>query len=451
MITIFKRIQGKTSLTGVVSRSGSLEDSSASRSTPTPATRVAVDAIISHMHHICGYVQSQRAMGRDTTSMVDGQVNAVIGKIQNLSNLDVHSASAIMGALVDMPFDNGQQNKVASAIDDRVLASTECAESRKQQYCDSFEHYLVTTDWQTMDGASLTLGCDVVGHRAYKWGICCPAERLLGRMAAIVAMACLRVADPDETLLNNLKQDIKRVIKRFDTRCKITVQHTKDYPMRPDGLHPDIVRRACGDELPIAAPGNIPSLLTMIMSKKFLRGSANALKHCGTRTLSLQHRANPNAHVANITYPNTQLQPHLQTAVQPFFTPPREPAPPTPSAALLQGLGSWKERGLAQADAAAGSGVAAGGSPLADLQSTLRTQREAIAEAKAMAKTKKKTPGKGKPTRAAKVRALAKVKAAEVASGKKRRVEVDDDDDIDGDELEEEEEEEEEEEDNENE
>ena len=63
---------------------------------------------------------------------------------------------------------------------------------------------------------------------------------------------------------------------------------------------------------------------------------------------------------------------------------------------------------------------------MADLQSTLRTQRAAIAEAKAMAKKcKKKTNGSGRPTRAAKVRALAKVKAADIASSKKKRVEFD--------------------------
>ena len=248
------------------------------------ASSVAVAAIVSHFEHIQTYAVALDNAGRDGSAMVASQAGSILNKIRNVDVMGCEDATLFIELASSMPFSAEDADRIQRAVDERVLAGSSRSVGANQQHCDTFQHWLLEADWKRLDNCSVPLGCDVVAAAGHRVGIRNPSERLLGRMAAMVAIFGLRNGNPAEALLRNLKSDIQKSIKTSETQRPSDLPQIKHYPSRPHMMPPDFLRRVFPDETPVDAQDYATLTIDHICtSKKFLRSTATALRGCAAQ------------------------------------------------------------------------------------------------------------------------------------------------------------------------
>ena len=384
----------------------------------TMSKSVAIAAIASHFEHIKNYAVALDNAGRDGSAMVASQVGALISKIRNVDVMGCDDATLFLELVGSMPFHADDIQRIQQAVDDRVLAGTLLSKGCDQQHCDTFQHWLLESDWKRLDKCSVTMACDVMGTSANRVGIRNASERLLGRMAAMVAVFALKNSNPGEALLHNLKTDIQKSIKVAAAHRPTDLPFIRNYPLRPHMLSADFVRRAFPDEMPVDAQEYATLTIDHICtSKKFLRNTSCALRgaqpsmqESGTSSYrSAPSGAHSASHGMHTNVPSLEEIRPWKPRAEP---PPALLALPAPEGSEVNPLDGLKQGLEAQ-------------------EAELKKAKEAEAQAKKDKKAAAKVKGKaGKGPSKAEAKAKIKKKAglikamAKIATGKKGCIDV---------------------------
>ena len=242
-----------------------------------------VDRVISHVGAVAEYVAAQRSAGCNSDATLESQAKALATQIASIASMTIQDATRVLTTIRGSVFTYRQKTLLADATDARrsLLTSTaaSCGTSGKTQSCDNFEHFLLQSDWDAIATSSPSIVVGTIAHRAVKWGLSCPSEKLLGRMAAIVCVEYMKSRSPHPKTLHNLKASIQLAIKN---KAKVTppypFPHETRLPLRPSECEPDVRHYACGADVPISPSDDFVAALNAIMKIRFLRRSATSLK-----------------------------------------------------------------------------------------------------------------------------------------------------------------------------
>ena len=122
--------------------------------------------------------QSQKKR-KEVTNTLHSYVRKLTTQIGNLPNADL-DAALIMSSKVSklLWLDVDQQHALLHAIDQRHdIAAKRSASARGQQSCDSFERFLLESDWDTIERGSVDLAINTICSRASKLNMRCGNEK----------------------------------------------------------------------------------------------------------------------------------------------------------------------------------------------------------------------------------------------------------------------------------
>ena len=111
----------------------------------------AAVAIVDDIALVRGFVESQRAHGRDgcIEQILANQAASIGSKIDNLLQLDLSNAKLITDAVTDGPWalHVELENQLIDRVSRRLTGASKAkAPTRKMQYCLHFEQYMTAAD-----------------------------------------------------------------------------------------------------------------------------------------------------------------------------------------------------------------------------------------------------------------------------------------------------------------
>ena len=406
----------------------------------------SADDIIEELNVRAQFLASSVAAGMCQPELQQAQVNAVLAKIQGVSELSVQAATSITEVITTGPWNEGQRVALASAISDAMMGKTSRPQGGKRciQYVPSFELYLSEADIAFLeDNTNQNIDSKIqrIAERAWSLGLTCPSEALMKQITGIVVVLHLKDPKVSPSSKKTIMEAAKQNIKQLDRTKTHPLPHIASLPCDPTKLPADRKAFAYGCEggpacNPIGDLAQCMASMATRQTHRSLRQEAAPIPQQALGSVSQQAMVQ----MVQATMQQTMRpildciqmamsgQPQRQQLESPniAFLPPRQienPPPPPPSQPFVP-LQDRPNAGIGLANSSVGEGAAsslgvgAGGSPALNKSTDPVSAMEAALKASAAAAADSESPGgaKGEAKAKAKGKGKAKSKAGPRAS-----------------------------------
>jgi hypothetical protein len=235
------------------------------------------------------FIDAQTTIGRDVTTMVAKQHLNVINKIRALQLLSAEDATNL-NELFSVPiWTDTQQASLLDALSDQLLSWTGRAHqaARRAQRCHTLEDFFPQSLW-TYLGSDPTADIQLKTHKlctfTVRLGFTYPSEKIIGKLAAILAVIGLGNPNASIDTLNELARYVKTVLRSEASRQRYPLDYMVEYPLKPDGLPTDMYNHAYNEEPPVQCTTS--QLIQQVAEQKFLRNSSTQLRNTPMRFAS---------------------------------------------------------------------------------------------------------------------------------------------------------------------